>query len=490
MWIAAQIPYSHDDWSWGSQVGLRWFLEASINSRYAGNAVEIVITRFPVLKIIVMGLTFVLIPIVSVELVKKIMDCEGSPKEQGKCTYLFFLANALMLLIPRTTWLQTFGWPAGFSNYVTVSLAMLVYLLIIAEIEDGGRKYKTTLSLLLLFLFGITMQLFVENITVCILGLTTICCIRDIVKNRRIRPEYLSLFIGNLIGTMLMFSSPIYIDLLETGTAVDGYRNLEIHKGAGLLSETARLIRFFLFYYPDQIWSSNVWMCCYVCVGFSFLFLNKEKNGLRMAGLLADIGFLVYFLYLKFCGNVLFSSSWWTGVFSASMSLLFFFFVLTQCLVLFDRKEKHTKLLLFLWIAAPALMLPLVVVATGGGRNCLPSQMLQMLFCLALTVKIWDCCQSNTIRYTGILFVILFLVPCIGMGKIYFDIGTVKRIRDRDIVLAQNGVVNCIQFKAFPHREYLWNADPVYGSVIDDFREFYKIPDDVELWFDTWGSKS
>jgi hypothetical protein len=67
----------------------------------------------------------------------------------------------------------------------------------------------------------------------------------------------------------------------------------------------------------------------------------------------------------------------------------------------------------------------------------------------------------------------------------------VKRIRDHDVFLAQTGTVNSIQMKAFPHGEYLWNPDPEpgsYGEVY--FREFYQIPDEVELWFDAWWPKS
>ena len=485
IWMAAQIPYAHDDWAWGVQTGLRWFHDASINSRYAGNAIEIVLTRSPFLKTLLMGFTFASIPIVSVEIVKTIEGCEWDLKQREKYIYLFFLANALMLFIPTDTWMQTFGWVAGFSNYVMVSLAMLIYLLVIINSEVGRKTYKTV-SLILLFLFSIIMQLFVENITVCTLALTVILCIRDIVKNKKIRPVYLTLFIGNLIGTAIMFSSPIYTTLLETGSAVEGVRKLEINRGANLISEAARLIRFFLFYYPDQIWSSNTWVCCYICLALSLLYIVKKKGILSVAGVLVNAGFLVYFLYIRFFGKVNFSSSWWTGVFSAGISLLFFLCVLIQCMVLFDCKGEK-RFLIFFWIAAPALMLPLVVVVTGGGRCCLPTQILQILFCLMLTVKIWDCCKYSMIKYSGIFIIILSFSLCVGMGKIYSDIGTVKRIRDHNILLAQKGIVNSIQMKAFPHGKYLWNADPVYGSeMVDYFREYYKIPDDVALWFDTW----
>ena len=61
-WLAAQIPYSHDDWDWGSGVGMQQFLYATLNSRYSGNFFVVILTRFPILKIGIMGATFFAIP--------------------------------------------------------------------------------------------------------------------------------------------------------------------------------------------------------------------------------------------------------------------------------------------------------------------------------------------------------------------------------------------------------------------------------------------
>ena len=42
VWIAAQIPYTHDDWDWGLEVGMQHLLKADINSRYVGNLIEVI----------------------------------------------------------------------------------------------------------------------------------------------------------------------------------------------------------------------------------------------------------------------------------------------------------------------------------------------------------------------------------------------------------------------------------------------------------------
>ena len=63
IWLAAQIPYGWDDWTWGLPMGMERFLTASINCRYAGNLVEIIITRSRLLKDVIMGLCFALLPL-------------------------------------------------------------------------------------------------------------------------------------------------------------------------------------------------------------------------------------------------------------------------------------------------------------------------------------------------------------------------------------------------------------------------------------------
>ena len=48
VWLAAQIPYCHDDWDWGLQIGIQQLLTANLNSRYVGNFIEVVLTSIGV----------------------------------------------------------------------------------------------------------------------------------------------------------------------------------------------------------------------------------------------------------------------------------------------------------------------------------------------------------------------------------------------------------------------------------------------------------
>ena len=63
LWLAQQIPYTSDDWDWGCAVGIKQLQHATLNNRYAGNFVVVVLTRSVFLKTLVMGITFFLIPL-------------------------------------------------------------------------------------------------------------------------------------------------------------------------------------------------------------------------------------------------------------------------------------------------------------------------------------------------------------------------------------------------------------------------------------------
>ena len=63
IYLAAQIPYTHDDWDWGLSNGWEQLLTANINSRYSGNFLEVLMTRSGVFKTLFMGLSFCALPL-------------------------------------------------------------------------------------------------------------------------------------------------------------------------------------------------------------------------------------------------------------------------------------------------------------------------------------------------------------------------------------------------------------------------------------------
>ena len=66
LFVAWSIPYSPiDDFQWGMEDGLRWWLGGLLNGRYVGNFFTVVMCRFPPVKTLMMGGGMFLIPVLT-----------------------------------------------------------------------------------------------------------------------------------------------------------------------------------------------------------------------------------------------------------------------------------------------------------------------------------------------------------------------------------------------------------------------------------------
>ena len=123
-WLAAQVPYTHDDWDWGLDVGLHQFLHAAINSRYVGNFMVVIMTRSEILKTLIIGGSYFLIPYL---LSRIAADFTVNKTESTEAAY-YLIANLLLLAMDRGVWRQTYGWVAGFANYAVSALFMMPWI--------------------------------------------------------------------------------------------------------------------------------------------------------------------------------------------------------------------------------------------------------------------------------------------------------------------------------------------------------------------------
>ena len=55
LYIAWNVPYTHDDWDWGLPEGLERWLSGTLNNRYAGTFFVLAMTRSQLVKTAVMG---------------------------------------------------------------------------------------------------------------------------------------------------------------------------------------------------------------------------------------------------------------------------------------------------------------------------------------------------------------------------------------------------------------------------------------------------
>ena len=217
LFVAWTVFYSPiDDWRWSlDEIGLRWWLEGTYNSRYAGNFFAVVLTRSPALKTVVMGVVMFALPF--------LMALLAGRGEERRFLPAFLAGNAGILIMPSVMWRETYYWVAGFGNFVVPTALFLMWLLILRRVADQRDHLRGWSALL--FPMTLTMGLFVEDLTLLFLGASLILAIYAIWDKELRLPFWLCLA-GSGLAAFVMFFNGVYSALAQSGQAVEGYRQL------------------------------------------------------------------------------------------------------------------------------------------------------------------------------------------------------------------------------------------------------------------------
>lgn len=479
LWLAAQIPYTHDDWDWGIDNGWYQLIHANLNSRYSGNFLEVLLTRSEIFKAIFMGTTFWAIAAVIMLFAKK--------KNQRFISLLglFLCANMALLLLRTVIWQQTYGWIAGFANFVASSLWLVGYFVICRDIFElkGESKKRNKLIILFEMLLCLTLQLFLENIAVFMVGVGIVFFVGAWIKDKRPSGRYFLHLLSLILGAFIMFSSNMYDTLLSTGQAVDGYRELtfDFSQGIGAIA-LGFAKRFFVNFLPE-IYGHNWVMCLAIGVIMLIHCLSKISGYKRF---LAAILHIVITLALV----VMYSTSFWTQYFNAEQivwlplyfNALFCLLILGEIILCFAKDLSLCFKALGVWLAAPLVIVPLVAVNTAGYRSFLTPYVFLVMFLVLMVSQInisrqiWQRISLTALAAANIALAVYW-------GNIYYEIGQVKDMRDK--IIAEAVVNNSaeITLPKYPYEQFLWEPDPKSDYRKKYFRLFYDLREDTVFNF-------
>lgn len=459
IYIAAQIPYTHDDWDWGLANGWEQLITANINSRYSGNLLEVLMTRSELFKSLFMGLVFTALPIAIAMFTVK-------DKTQG--VSIILASNILLLLLPQAVWQQTYGWVAGFANFVTSALwVSLFFALSRGLFQKNAIMPVGTLKCIMVGIFCVSMQLFAENITVFMVGVSIAFWGGALIKWRKISGYYTMMLLGSITGAGIMFSSSMYETLLSTGQAVDGYRELTFDTHSSLIEIIQGFSARFFGEFMPGIYGGDNWFYCIIIGVLLIVVLAKgqaRKIKYPMSGLVILSTIAVATMALAPEAN---------AKMAAVASIGYFFSILVGTLLAFDSNKLNMLKMCGIWLAAPLVMVPLVVINTVGERSFLLPIVFLIMFAVALLSEInWRMDKILSVCLLGLL---------LYWGVIYTDIGSVKRERAMIINEAIRTEATEVVLPGFPHEEYLWWPDPKSDYRRKYFRLFYGLNENVEI---------
>lgn len=448
IYIAFCIPYCHDDWDWGLSVGMDQWLNAVYNSRYVGSFFVVAMTRSGLFKTGVMALTMLFIPVMLVKL----------SGHRDKTT-VFIIANVLMLIMPKLMWQQTYGWVSAFANFV-VPAPLLLFLILIMEksTEDVPKKYWLCLPL------ALALCLFSENLTVYAFFACAAFTVFCAVKNRRLEPFHLAMTAVLAVGTLIMFSSPMYDELLASGTAADGVRRLTVGRGAGFgeyISVWGK--RFFTVLFPAVFYHAPIAPACACAALIAAALKRRPGAGTALLSLAAALLNVCFFADIR--GTLL-----WLGPCALFLCML--------GLVITGGGDVGKKL--FFLLSVPAALLPLVVADEIGPRL----EFLPYVFFMYLAVCSMPEPERRSARASAFAASLTALALCaVFYTGIYAQIRSVTVDRMRAVACAVERGDSRVLMRKDPTK-YWWGRNPVSEERLAYFKEFYGIPEDMEVVFE------
>ena len=367
IWIFANTLYwIADDLFWGLPNGLAVFLTGSVNSRYVSNLLEVIVTRSVFLKAVLHGLIAAAIPFFITALVRRVMAGPGlalSEKADRLPEAVLLLSNVLLLTLPMEVWQDTYGWIAAFSNYGLAVFFLAAFQRLISRIfldEVPGFSWPAGIGYLL---FGICIQLVLENMTVYVFLVDFLLLIIMMIEKRSKAAKRLMLLMlaGNAIGLIIMFSSGIYQSLLSSGTAVNGYRTLTVDLHDSLINIFIFASNRFMYYYPHRAFGNNWVICSLICV-LLFLLAGRGKRLVRVGVRLFTAFFFAYFVFTHSYGLLEDHISRWSEMYTRWLNMLFFWGVFLAVLLLPWKGARMRIILIFVWLSVVVIIAPLVVI--------------------------------------------------------------------------------------------------------------------------------
>lgn len=213
--LARLFPPTGDDWSriafgprtLGSLLDKAWQTYTDHNGRLLGNSLSFALIEPVWLRAAAKAAAIVGLVAVTVWLAR------------GRSLGVAFLAFAGLLLLPPPLFRESYGWSAGFFNYVPPMLAVLFLAGLLGAGGRAGGAGRRAVTVLLAGIVTFAGCLFVEHVTAALLTLAVGGFAGQVLRRR---PDAAAgaAALGAILGTVVMLASP---GLRTVGTNQDDY---------------------------------------------------------------------------------------------------------------------------------------------------------------------------------------------------------------------------------------------------------------------------
>ncbi|WEG12193.1 DUF6056 family protein [Pullulanibacillus sp. KACC 23026] len=461
LYIAFNMALTQDDWTWGSSVGWERMQHgfSNYNGRYLGNLLEILITRNLAARVLAMSLFCTGV----FYLLWRLIDLK-----QLHCGLLLFF---LILSLPAKVFAQTYGWGAGFANYITAAFFSLLYLNIIKNVLDGDEPTYPRGSWIWMVPLGIGSQLFIEHVTLYNIFAAALVMLYTFIRYRKVYLLHVTYFISVIIGAVIMFSNSGY------RTVVSGnYKGRSIALTEHEASLVNKMIHAAAHIYPHYILNNTILILVLSFAGIWLLQTHPFKV-------------LSWFLSLILGAYPVYKIIWISNFhvrFSGARileGLFSFVYVVTLFVVICVSVKGRTKRnrAIFFLISSAVLAMPFLVVTPLSPRCFLSSYFMMALVAVELLNSvIQPGIRPVVIRGAGVCSVAM-MVMYLG---VFNRIGHTTEIRNQEIKdqLAKQSTV--IYVTKYRYTQFMQHSVPKKGTLpYITFNLYYHIPKNVTVKF-------
>lgn len=486
------VPYSHDDWAWGCEVGLQR-LESNFeayNGRYFGNYLVLALTRSKILQVIIIAFSAFLM-------------CYLPGLYFGQNTVMLTVFSALLVfLMPKEIFTQTVVWTSGYSNYMPPILTTVIYFTMIKNIFNGTAPEYNKSTPVISAALGFAGALFMEHVTLYNLAISCLIILFVLIKFKKMYLTHVAFSLGSLVGTFVMFSNSAYGLIAGANDAQGGYRSTALSGNLlSMLKDNVETI-------GEQLFLNNVvilFIISILLVLLATFFVRKSadawKNKLVLASLFTNLVCLI----------IIFAKSryrYWFIAMNSEQSETFTLLFMTAVMILYCLavavivvlcvKDGNTmfKMLLVL-VSVPVVTVPLAVVSPVSSRCFLPHYFLLMIFCVVLIGYLQ---KEMKFTFTVNKMVLLSMsavtvASCIFMFSIYATIHSYAERRDEYIQKQISDGKTVVKVCEIPNSTYIYLGTPTEELWTERFKLFYGLDKDLEFEilhyeeFDAWAKK-
>lgn len=472
--LAYLFPYTGDDWSWGSNIGIRR-LESffdNYNGRYLGNLLVLALTRSRVLRAAAIAFSYG-------------MCCFISCKYSSDKKTLSLLVSAILLFaMPKVIFTQAVVWTSGFANYVPSALMSVLYISLVRNITGNETPRYPKYMFPFVLLLGFSAALFMESVTVFNVILAAFVLVFSAVKFKKVFSVHIGFFVGSVLGAVCMFSNSVYHTIVSGD---DGYRSIPnnlfdlfkrsfkniftICEDVAILNTTATVF-------------VSVLLAALVC-GYIKKSDNKKSSKLLVFALSVNVLCLCAFLCKKISAYPgAYDNSLVDLIVKAALMFSVVLYAVSSAVIIFICvKEKQRFSVLFPLCCVPVAVGPLVFVDPIGARCFFISQLLITVFAVSLFNYVL---KETPLRSVNLkLFLTGAIVVATALAALFVStfipVYQTEKIRNEFAQIQSDNNEDVIVVGKLPSNVYLHNPDPHNDAWVIPYKRFYKLNEDAKL---------